>query len=410
MRLKNILPVLVLLTIPFFIQGCKKDNGNPSGDQDDGPTKTVTVGALLSLTGNWSSLGITSQAAMDIALEDINNHMKQQGAIWRFATKVYDTKLDTGLTRQFITAAKEDSIVFVVGPQSSAEAEVAAAFANDNRMLVVSQGSTAGSLSIVGDNLFRFCPADNVEGAAIAKTMYQDGVRAVITVARDDAGNRGLQTATGAAFAGYGGTEVKPITPYSVTDSDFTAIIAQIKAEIVHQTGFRNPEAVAVYYASFDECVTLFRQALMDPVLYSVRWYGGDGTALSVALQQDLPAAEFAIRTNYIAPAYGLPEATRHLWEPLSEKVIQRTGLTPDAFALAAYDALWVTALTYLQVVEPAFDALKEQFTVQANRYNGVTGNTLLNAAGDRATGAYDYWGLVSENGVYRWKVKAKSE
>jgi branched-chain amino acid transport system substrate-binding protein len=150
--------------------------------------------------------------------------------------------------------------------------------ANAQNALVISQGSTAGSLAIADDPVFRFCPPDKIEGAAIAKTIYGQGIRGLITIARDDAGNKGLQISTGSSFTTAGG-EVQALTPYGTAVSDFSTQIAAIKAQIQALTTTYGADKVAVYLASFDECVGLFKQAAVDPVLSSVRWYGADGVA-----------------------------------------------------------------------------------------------------------------------------------
>ncbi len=401
---KNITKIIcALLCITAFLPACEKPESTTR--------QTVNVGALLSLTGNWSSLGITSKAATEIALEDINLYLRQNGSSRQFAATVFDTKLEADLALQYMAEAKEKGIAFVLGPQSSAEAGAVKSFADDHNMIVVSQGSTAGSLSIPGDNLFRFCPADNVEGASMARTIYNAGIRGLVTVARDDAGNKGLQSSTGTAFTGHGGS-IAALTPYETTTTDFTSLIADIKSRINDFSTSHGISATAVYLASFDECVDLFRQAATDPVLSSVKWYGGDGVALSAALINDAAAADFAIQTQFFAPAFGLPAATRSKWEPLAQKIRSRTGIEPDAFALATYDALWVIALSYeaAGAGKPGFQKLKTIFPQQAQAHSGVTGSTHLNEAGDRESGSFDYWGITKENGAYKWVLKGKSE
>ena len=39
-----------------------------------------------------------------------------------------------------------------------------------------------------------------------------------------------------------------------------------------------------------------------------------------------------------------------------------------------------------------------------ADSYYGITGNTALNAAGDRKYARYDFWSVMQENGAYTWK------
>lgn len=398
--------IAFLLALILLHTSCKKEKENVTAEE------TVKIGALLSLTGNWSTLGLTSKAAMDIAIEEINESFKRNSSRYRFSSVVYDTRLSSSGAIEYITLAHDDGCRFILGPQSSAEAGAVLSFANENDMLVVSQGSTAGSLSIPYDNLYRFCPADDVEGVAMGKSIYNDGIRALVTAARDDAGNKGLQLSVGQAFNTLNGM-VSATAPYSNSANvDFTALLADIKARIVQYQSTYATNQIAVYLASFDECVELFQQAAADPVLSSVRWYGGDGTALSAALIGNAAAADFAIATKYFAPAFGLPESAFDKWQPLSAEIKARTGIAPDAFALAAYDAVWVMAMSYNSFpnAQPEFSQLKSEFVKQAEQYNGTTGSTRLNSAGDRATGAYDYWGIAKDGSSYKWVVVGQSE
>jgi len=43
-------------------------------------------------------------------------------------------------------------------------------------------------------------------------------------------------------------------------------------------------------------------------------------------------------------------------------------------------------------------DSLKEAIIDSANSYFGLTGNTSLNAVGDRANGQYDHWKVVAKD------------
>ncbi len=404
MKRCNLLSVITLLLVCMTSQNCKKSDTRPD-------IKTVNVAALLSLTGNWSSLGITSKAALEIGVKDVNDYMEEIGSKYRFTTTIYDTKLDTALAKQFMLDVKNSGTGFVIGPQSSAEVGAIKQFADENKILVVSQGSTAGSLSIPNDNIFRFCPDDKIEGAAMANTIYNNGIKGLVTLSRDDAGNRGLQSSVGTAFTNLGGN-VDSIAPYATTTSDFTTVIANIKNKIQSFSALYGTTGTAVYLASFDECVQLFKQAATDPVLSSVKWYGGDGVVLSAALISDATAAGFAAVTHFFAPTFGLPTHGESKWQPIATAIKGQTNIEPDAFALASYDALWVIALTYNATsgTEAGFDKLKTFFPRQANIFYGVTGPTLLNDAGDRAIGTYDYWGIALQDGTYVWKLAGKSE
>lgn len=404
---KRFFIILILLPVLFAFISCKETvNNAPENNQ----TETVKIAALLSLTGNWSSLGITSQSALKFASEDINNYLESAGSKFRVEVEVKDTKLETTLAEQFINQLASNGIKYFIGPQSSAEVAAVKNIADNSNVIVVSQGSTAGSLAIPDDNVFRFCPADSLEGFAIASTIFSQGIQALITVARNDAGNIGLQNSTGLAFSNLGGN-ITPLIPYNTDISDFSSLINNLKAEVASLTAIYGSGKVAVYLASFDECVDLFNQAMNEVELTSINWYGGDGVALSAAIINDSTASRFALMTNFFAPTFGLPEQARTKWEPLALKIKTETNIEPDAFALASYDALWVIMQTVMATNNNLTDIqkIKSVFQQQANSYFGVTGPTLLNAYGDRGIGSFDYWGIVNEAGVYKWKLVGKS-
>jgi branched-chain amino acid transport system substrate-binding protein len=386
----------------LFTTGCKKVN--------DTATNEVEIGALLSLTGNWSSLGVTSQKAIQLAIDDVNAYMEQKGTATRFTGMVYDTKLDTAIAKLAMTDVVRVKTKYIIGPQSSAELATIKPIADQNNILVVSQGSTASSLAIPNDGIFRFCPGDGVEGPALAKTMFAEGKRVVITLARDDAGNKGLQTSVGNAYTALGGL-VDAITPYSTTLTDYAVLLASLKTKLQTAINAQGVGKVAVYLASFDECVALFKQASTDPIFSSVQWYGGDGVVLSAALTADAQAASFAVATKFIAPNFGLPAIPHPDLATISAAIKTETGIEPDAYALAAYDAVWVIArtATALNQTNSSYELTKNVFNVESSKYFGVTGPLLLNTAGDRSTGSFDYWGIVFEGGSYKWKLVGKS-
>ena len=384
------------------LMGCKKDSLTS--------IKEVQIGALLSLTGNWSSLGLTSQEAIQMAILDVNDYMEWTNSNLRFTSVVYDTKLDTSLAKQAMDAVDLKKMKYVIGPQSSAELAAIKSISDKKNILVVSQGSTASSLAILNDGIFRFCPGDVVEGGALANTMYSEGIKVVVSLSRNDEGNKGLQTSIGKAFTSLGG-QVDAIVPYATTLTDYSALLASLKTKLQSYIALQGANKVAVYLASFDECVALFKQASTDPIFSSVKWYGGDGVVLSSALTSDIQAAAFASTTKFIAPNFGLPSLPHPDLAAISSAIKSKTGIEPDAYALAAYDAVWVIAKTVSALSNSAtdFSVVKNVFNMESSKYFGITGPLMLNAAGDRSTGSFDYWGIVLEGGSYKWKLVGKS-
>src|SRR5205085_9560636 len=128
---------------------------------------------------------------------------------------------------------------------------------------VISQGSTASSLAIAGDYLFRLAPNDKLEGAAQAALIHADGIDTIVPMWRNDAGNNGLHDSTKKSFQALGGTVVDGV-PYEPATTDFTAAVTSL-GNAVRAYKTQHPTAhLAVYLASFEEAVDIFKLARLD--------------------------------------------------------------------------------------------------------------------------------------------------
>jgi branched-chain amino acid transport system substrate-binding protein len=225
---------------------------------------------------------------------------------------------------------------------------------------------------------------------------------------RADAGNQGLHTSTAAAFQALGGSASAGIE-YSDTNPDFAAVVSALEAQVLQAQGQVGAGAVGVYLASFDETVQLFHAAANSPILSGVKWYGGDGVVQSQALQDDLPAAQFAATVGFPCPTFGLDASARAIWEPLSTRIQNKTGFAPDAFGLAAYDATRVAAIANLEAsIHAGINARRAALTATANRHFGATGWCLLDTAGDRAIGNFDFYALRPAGAGFTWQLVAR--
>jgi branched-chain amino acid transport system substrate-binding protein len=389
--------VLALLTIMAGVAGGSEHPPNQPHARE------VLLGGLFSLTGNWATLGQTSAIAVEIAVDEVNRYLEGNAAGLRFRVAVVDTRLEPERALEEVRALHALGAQILIGPQSSAEVAYLKPYVDANGLLLVSHGSTAGNLAIPGDNVFRFTPSDVPEGVANSAIMWEDGIRTIVPVWRDDAGNSGLEAATRAAFSELGGTALEGVS-YDTATENFTATAAALRAQVEQAIVAEGADQVAVYLAAFDEVVQLFASAAMDPVLGTVRWYGSNGVALSDALVSDPTAAAFAIRTGYPNPVFGRDEGASEIWGPLVEQIRARTGHEPDGFALAVYDAVWVAARGYTASgATQDIERLKQAFTTAAATHYGATGWAVLNEAGDRRYGDFDFWAIQTEDGVPRW-------
>ena len=408
-RARGPLGVAALLTavlLPSLGSSCQRSTTEPAPAEHE-----VVLGGLFALTGNWSTLGHTGRAAMELAIEDVNKYLAGNAAGIRFVAAIEDTRLDPDTALAKAQALRAKGAPLFIGPQSSAEVERLKSFVDANGILLVSPSSTAGTLAIPGDNVFRFTPSDSLEGVAIAAMMWQDGKRTIIPIWRDDAGNAGLEKATRTAFTALGGTVLSGIK-YGAVVSDFSSIATNLSDQVRVAAAEHDPGTVAVYLAAFDiDAVALFSAACDDSTLGAVHWYGSDGVARSDPMLGSRDAADFAVRVGYPNPVFGLVEGARDVWEPLSARIRARANAEPDAFALAVYDAVWVVARGYVASgATLSIEQLKKAFTTAASTHFGATGWTVLNDAGDRKYGDFDFWAVRPVGGAPQWTRVAQYE
>lgn len=294
MKKRKLSITILFITLIFAIMGCKEECEKP-----ELKITTIKVGALLSLTGEWSNLGISSKAAIEIGVQKINDYYSDNKFPYQLELVIYDTQLNSDQALVAIQSFAAQGVRMIIGPQSSAEVAAIKSIADQYGILVVSQGSTASSLAIADDAIYRLCPGDQIEGMAMAQSIHNFPKNGLVTIARNDAGNLGLQSAVANQFQFLGG-EVLSAGSYDISTTDFTSTLDAIKQGIISLNVNYPIEEIGVYLASFDEAVQLFEQASGDPVLSSVQWYGGDGFIKNQALLLNSSAASFAYSTSFL--------------------------------------------------------------------------------------------------------------
>ena len=376
-----------------------------------GLTGEIKLGALLSLTGRLATFGENEQLAAEFAAEHVNDLLEDMGANWTLTIEPEDTGTDpdTCLTKVESFAAR--GITLLIGPLSSAEVTAIKTYCDSNKILAISQSSTAPDLAIVDDYIFRFCPTDKLgQGPAVARVMYDDGIRYIIPVTVNDAWGVGLEEAAEVRYEALGGTFLPGIR-YAPETTEFSTEAADLKSKV--DSALADPDIdetnLAVWYIAFEEVVAFFTAVDDYPVLSTVKWYGSDGTAGSSAMFDDQAVIDFAVTVEFPNTIFAPTESDKfetlrqHGWDELEREL--------DSYSYAIYDVVWAYALCLLTVDEYDAEAVKEVLPTVTELMFGASGWITLDEAGDRMAGDYDVWQIVqnaTDPTDYYWEITGK--
>jgi branched-chain amino acid transport system substrate-binding protein len=405
-----------------------KDIGEASSSGD-----TVRLGALLPMSGVFSSSGKSTEAALRMALRDVNSNFSKSNSSLRYELVVQDTESDPTVSLEKLRLLAKDGIRIVIGPATSAELNATKDFADENGIILISPSSTAPTLAIEGDNVFRFVPDDLNQAKAISKIMWNQGISVVVPFWRNDVYGSELMRAVRANFQAMGGVFDKdaeklgyaPRTGilasslhrinFIMWENALKALESRLK-NAISQYGI---DKVGVYVVSYDEVTPIFIQANSHPVLSKVKWYGSDKSALNQALVRQYESASFAANTSFCNPISSFGNNNNNnnnnknnnsnkdngnTYNNFLGKIRKEIHTEPSPYSADAYDILRVAAIAENMTRHSNMNNLnnitdfqgihdfRNAFIRAAKSYVGVTGNTTLDNMGDRANGEYNFW------------------
>lgn len=380
---------------------------NPDSSSQLVEYHVITLGALLDLSGPLSSMGQSCKAVLDTAISDFNATIKNATSdqpVFEAQCIAYDTKSDTQLALEYLREMRRQGIRFVIGPTSSAEASAIKSYADQNDMIIISPASTAPSLAIAGDSLYRFTVDDSHQGKILPEFMKQAGIKALVSVYRNDNYGQALSKAVRANFSQNGGFALEPIA-YDPDAVDFSNTVLKLNEQIQAAFEKYDADSVAVHIAAFGEIVEIMELASAYPALAQARWFGCDAQPQEKKMLENPTAAQFAYNTCFTAPIFGGVVNSSQECQDISQRASEISKTTIGTQALATYDAFQVVVKAIQQANYATSEkSIRNEIEQVANHYYGITGAAAFNEAGDRKIGNFDFWNIQKkEEGVYDW-------
>ena len=337
------------------LAGCK-DRGGATGD-------TIKIGEFASLTGATASFGTSSHNGALMVIDETNAAGGVLGKKIKLITEDDQSKAGEAATavRKLIS---RDRIVALIGEIASSRSLEAGPIAQQNKIPMVSPGSTNPKVTQVGDYIFRVCFIDPFQGTVMAKFTLNSLKKtrvAVLTDVRQDY-SVGLAQYYKEYLTKNGGTIVAEQS-YSSGDQDFKAQLTSIKAA--------NPEAIFVpgYY---NEVGLIARQARALGI--DIPLMGGDGWDSPTLTQIGGPALEGTYFSNHFSTEDKSPVIQEFI-----KKYRDRFNQEPDGMAALGFDAAKVL-LDAMTRAGSTDAALVRDALAATKDFQGVTGLITIDA------------------------------
>jgi len=315
---------LVIAAALMTVLGCERKSA--TGPQSS--TGDILVGFYGSLTGEGASFGISSREGAELAVDEINRAGGLLGGR-KIRLLVEDDQSKPEEASNAVTKLiTQDRVVGVIGEVASRRSLAAGPVCQKYQVPMVSPASTNERVTEIGDYIFRVCFIDPFQGEVLAKFAYNDlkAKRAAILKDIQQDYSVGLTESIVKHFTALGGQVMDPVS-YSSGDSDFRAILTQVrsqKPDVIFVTGYY-PEAAIIARQARELGIKL-------PLL------GGDGW-----VGQALENGREALANSYISNHYSGDNP-----DPIVQTFVKayraKFNKEPDSIAALGYDAAKVLA------------------------------------------------------------------
>lgn len=359
---------------------------------DNQPTDEIEIGSLYPLTGGSSSTGFATREATDLGVRDFNAFLQTLGEEWRLKTVVEDSTSLPTIADEKVKTLFAQEIDIVIGPRPSNEVTQVKRYADTNNMMIISCCSTAPSLAIPGDSIYRIAVDDVHQGAGVSKLFEVEGIKAVVPIWRIDAYGQGLvdELKSRAESRGYVATEGVSYDPIVIRD--YAVSVAALADQVQEQVDEYGSDRVAVFMTSFDESVPIFQAAIRYDVLSEVRWIGSETFVPKTDILDDPIASEIVKTVGFTAMRTADVNTVVH--NHVKAHFLETYGRIPTSYIYSAYDAAWLVGLSMLHSGATDAGTIKTVFHDVAANYIGAGGDTILNEAGDLTPRNYAIWAI----------------
>jgi branched-chain amino acid transport system substrate-binding protein len=340
--------------------------------------KVLKVAILAPLSGPVPTFGVSTRDGALLAIDEWN----AKGGV--LGLKITPIVEDSQCTPDpAVNAANkvinQDKVHYIIGEVCSKASIPVSLIANAAKVIQISPTSTNPTVTVDQNGatkpyIFRACFIDPFQGK-VGATFAFNNLKAKKAFLMVDQGNAyviGLAQNFEATFTQLGGKIIGKEN-YTGTDTDFSAILAKIKAA--------KPDVV--YLPDYYNVVNLATKQAKEKGI-TAPFMGGDGWDSS---DLDVKAADNGYYTNHYDASDPRPEV-QNLLKAYGDKYKDKDGkpIVPDALATLAYDA---TNMLLQGIQNAGADNTdKVKAALEGITFNGVSGKITIDAQHNPVKGA----------------------
>ncbi len=220
---KTILTILIITLL--LITGCATTEvSENTGGEDTTPAEKepVKIGVITPLTGDISTWGEAVRRGLELAYKDIR---KESNIELIYEDSQCDTKTGINSVNKLLNIDKVDMII---GTVCSSVTLGVAPIVEENKVPLLSIGSSSPEISKAGDYIFRMWPSDSYEAKVLADFMINEEIEDVGVLYLNNDYGLHMKNRFKEIYENKGG-EIKIIESFEQDSKDFKTELTKIK-------------------------------------------------------------------------------------------------------------------------------------------------------------------------------------
>jgi len=335
--ISGIIAVVAVVAVGYVV--FKRPSGPVStGTNEPVSTEPIKIGFIGPLTGDAAAYGEPRRNIIQLAVEEIN---KAKGINGRMLEVIYEDGKCNGkdAANAMQKLVNVDKVKVVIGGFCSSESLAAVPIATQNKVFLISDGSSSPDLTAISKYFVRNYPSDATQGSVLAEVAYnKKNWRKVAFIQEQLDYPLGIYKAFTNNFEQLGGRVFKEEFPTNSTD--FRSQLTKLRAE--------NPDAVFIDTqtpAAAERILRQMKDLNWKPNLLISDTVSGDLATVekNVALLEGTLAAEFGIDPNNakfkaMVEAYKNKYGNEPPYQSYAQTEYDAVYMIRDAIAEVGYD------------------------------------------------------------------------